>query len=295
MFDLNAYLSEKIQRINTALESILKVSDRPDRILEAMTYSLMAEGKRIRSVLCLAAAEAVGGDLEEVLPAACALEMVHTYSLIHDDLPAIDDDAMRRGQPTCHTAFDEATAILAGDALLTLAFQTLSSIEIGNDQQAARLHVIQLISHAAGYCGMIQGQMLDIGSEGNQLTLNELKSLHRLKTGALIEVSLRCGAELAGANSSQIQMLESYAQHIGLAFQVTDDILNVAGDPDIMGKAVGTDKLRHKSTYPSLLGLEESKNFARKLTEDALQALESFTQNAEPLRAIARYLVDRKK
>jgi geranylgeranyl diphosphate synthase type II len=295
MFDLNAYLSEKIQRINTALESILKVSDRPDRILEAMTYSLMAEGKRIRSVLCLAAAEAVGGDLEEVLPAACALEMVHTYSLIHDDLPAMDDDAMRRGQPTCHTAFDEATAILAGDALLTLAFQTLSSIEIGNDQQAARLHVIQLISHAAGYCGMIQGQMLDIGSEGNQLTLNELKSLHRLKTGALIEVSLRCGAELAGANSSQIQMLESYAQHIGLAFQVTDDILNVAGDPDIMGKAVGTDKLRHKSTYPSLLGLEESKNFARKLTEDALQALESFTQNAEPLRAIARYLVDRKK
>jgi geranylgeranyl diphosphate synthase type II len=292
---LNAYLTEKIKRINAALESILKTSDRPDRILEAMTYSLMAEGKRIRSVLCLAAAEAVGGDLEDVLPAACALEMVHTYSLIHDDLPAMDDDAMRRGQPTCHTAFDEATAILAGDALLTLAFQTLSSIEIGNDQQAARLHVIQLISHAAGYCGMIQGQMLDMGSEGNQLTLNELKSLHRLKTGALIEVSLRCGAELAGANSSQIQMLESYAQHIGLAFQVTDDILNVAGDPDIMGKAVGTDKLRHKSTYPSLLGLEESKNFARKLTEDALQALESFTQNAEPLRAIARYLVDRKK
>lgn len=295
MFDLNAYLTEKIKRINAALESILKTSDRPDRILEAMTYSLMAEGKRIRSVLCLAAAEAVGGDLEDVLPAACALEMVHTYSLIHDDLPAMDDDAMRRGQPTCHTAFDEATAILAGDALLTLAFQTLSSIEIGNDQQAARLHVIQLISHAAGYCGMIQGQMLDMGSEGSQLTLNELKSLHRLKTGALIEVSLRCGAELAGVNSSQTQMLESYAQHIGLAFQVTDDILNVEGDPAIMGKAVGTDKLRHKSTYPSLLGLEESKNFSRKLIENALQALESFDQKAAPLRAIARYIVDRKK
>ena len=296
MFDLNTYLTEKIKRIQATLESILKTSDRPDRILEAMTYSLMAEGKRIRSVLCLAAAEAVGGDLEEVLPAACALEMVHTYSLIHDDLPAMDDDAMRRGQPTCHTAFDEATAILAGDALLTLAFQTLSSIETGNDQQAAKwLHVIQLISHAAGYCGMIQGQMLDMGSEGNQLTLNELKYLHRLKTGALIEVSLRCGTELAGANSSQIQMLESYAQHIGLAFQVTDDILNVAGDPAIMGKAVGTDKLRHKSTYPSLLGLEESKNFARKLIENALQALESFDQKAEPLRAIATYIVDRKK
>ena len=296
MFDLNAYIAEKIKRINAALESILKTSERPDRLLEAMTYSLMAGGKRFRSVLCVAAAEAVGGDLEDVLPAACALEMVHTYSLIHDDLPAMDDDAMRRGQPTCHKAFDEATAILAGDALLTLAFQTLSSVEAGNDQQAAKwLRVIQLISHAAGYCGMIQGQMLDMDSEGSQLTLDELKSMHRLKTGALIEVSLRCGAERVGVNSSQIQMLESYAQHIGLAFQVTDDILNVEGDPAIMGKAVGTDKLRHKSTYPCLLGLEESKKFARKLIENALQALESFDQKAEPLRAIATYIVERKK
>ena len=296
MFDLNAYLAEKIKRINAALESILKTSERPDRLLEAMTYSLMAGGKRFRSVLCVAAAEAVGGDLEDVLPAACALEMVHTYSLIHDDLPAMDDDAMRRGQPTCHKAFDEATAILAGDALLTLAFQTLSSVEAGNDQQAAKwLRVIQLISHAAGYCGMIQGQMLDMDSEGSQLTLDELKFMHRLKTGALIEVSLRCGAERVSVNSSQIQMLESYAQNIGLAFQVTDDILNVEGDPAIMGKAVGTDKLRHKSTYSSLLGLEESKKFARKLIENALQTLESFDQKAEPLRAIATYIVDRKK
>ena len=296
MFDLNAYFAEKIERINAALESKLKTSERPDRLLEAMTYSLMAGGKRFRSVLCVAAAEAVGGDLEDVLPAACALEMVHTYSLIHDDLPAMDDDALRRGQPTCHKAFDEATAILAGDALLTLAFQTLSSIAAGRDQQAVKwLRVIQLISHAAGYCGMIQGQMLDIASEGSQLTLNELKSLHRLKTGALIEVSSRCGAELVDANSSQIQLLESYAQYIGLAFQVTDDILNVEGDPAIMGKAVGTDKLRQKSTYPSLLGLEESKTFARKLIDNALQALGSFDQKAEPLRAIARYIIDRKK
>lgn len=296
MFDLNAYFAEKIERINAALESKLKTSERPDRLLQAMTYSLMAGGKRFRSVLCVAAAEAVGGDLEDVLPAACALEMVHTYSLIHDDLPAMDDDALRRGQPTCHKAFDEATAILAGDALLTLAFQTLSSIAAGSDQQAVKwLRVIQLISHAAGYCGMIQGQMLDIASEGSQLTLNELKSLHRLKTGALIEVSSRCGAELVDANSSQIQLLESYAQYIGLAFQVTDDILNVEGDPTIMGKAVGTDKLRQKSTYPSLLGLEESKTFARKLIDNALQALGSFDQKAEPLRAIARYIIDRKK
>jgi len=296
MFDLNAYFAEKIERINAALESILKTSERPDRLLEAMTYSLMAGGKRFRSVLCIAAAEAVGGKLEDVLPAACALEMVHTYSLIHDDLPAMDDDDLRRGQPTCHKAFDEATAILAGDALLTLAFQTLSSIAVGSDQQAVKwLRVIQLISHAAGYCGMIQGQMLDIGSEGSQLTLNKLKSMHRLKTGALIEVSSRCGAELVDVNSSQIQLLESYAEHIGLAFQVTDDILNVEGDPVIMGKAVGTDKLRQKNTSPSLLALEQSRTLARKLIDNALQALGSFDQKAEPLRAIARYIIDRKK
>ena len=296
MFDLSTYFAEKVERINAALESILKTSERPDRLLEAMTYSLMAGGKRFRPVLCIAAAEAVGGAMEEVMPAACALEMVHTYSLIHDDLPAMDDDDLRRGKATCHKAFDEATAILAGDALLTLAFQTLSAITDDNDQQAVKwLRLIQLISHAAGYCGMIQGQMLDIGSEGSQLTLNELKSMHRLKTGALIEVSARCGAELVDADSSQIQLLESYARHIGLAFQVTDDILNVEGDPAIMGKAVGTDNLRQKSTYPSLLGLEESKTFARELIDNALQALVSFDHKAEPLRAIATYIVEREK
>jgi geranylgeranyl diphosphate synthase type II len=296
MLDLDSYLTSQKKRINRALESFLKTSDKPDRILEAMTYSLMAKGKRIRSVLCVAAAEAAGGNPEDALPAACALEMVHTYSLIHDDLPAMDDDALRRGKPTCHMAFDEATAILAGDALLTLAFQTLASIELSNAEQAAKwLRVIRLISFAAGYCGMIQGQMLDITSEGRQLTLAELKSLHRLKTGALIEASISSGAVLGGLNSNKISMFESYAQNIGLAFQVTDDILNVEGDPEIMGKAVGTDKLRNKSTYPSLLGLKKSKDFAGKLVENALQALESFDQKAEPLRAIAKYIVERKK
>ncbi|NOQ20427.1 MAG: polyprenyl synthetase family protein [Desulfobacterales bacterium] len=296
MLDLDSYLTSQKKRINRALESLLKTSDKPDRILEAMTYSLMAGGKRIRPVLCVAAAEAAGGNPEDAVPAACALEMVHTYSLIHDDLPAMDDDALRRGKPTCHMAFDEATAILTGDALLTLAFQTLASIELSNAEQAAKwLRVIRLISFAAGYCGMIQGQMLDITSEGRQLTLAELKSLHRLKTGALIEASISSGAVLGGLNSNRISMLESYAQNIGLAFQVTDDILNVEGDPEIMGKAVGTDKLRNKSTYPSLLGLKKSKDFAGKLVENALQALESFDQKAEPLRAIAKYIVERKK
>jgi len=296
MFDLKTYLTEHNKRINRALESLLETADKADRILEAMTYSLMAGGKRIRPILCLAATEAAGADPEDAMPAACALEMIHTYSLIHDDLPAMDDDAMRRGKPTCHTAFDEATAILAGDALLTLAFQTLSAIELRKVEQAAKwLDVIQLISYAAGYCGMIQGQMLDMVSEGKQLTLADLKSMHRLKTGALIEASLSSGAVLGGLNSTRISMLKSYAQNIGLAFQVADDILNVEGDPEIMGKAVGTDKLHHKATYPSLLGLEESKDFAGQLVENALVALESFDQKAKPLRAIAKYIIARKK
>ena len=296
MFDLKAYLGHKAQQINQALEAVLKTADEPDRLLQAMSYALMADGKRIRPILCLAAAEAIDGDPQEVMPAACALEMIHTYSLIHDDLPAMDDDDMRRGQPTCHKAFDEATAILAGDALLTLAFQMLSAIATNTPEQAGKwLRVIQHVSHAAGYCGMIQGQMLDMASEKKQLTLAELKSMHRLKTGALIEASVRCGAELAGVNSTQIQMFERYAQNIGLAFQVTDDILNVEGDPEIMGKAVGTDEQRHKTTYPALLGLTESKKFVDQLIENALGALAAFDQKAEPLRAIARYIRHRNR
>ncbi len=296
MFDLQAYLKHKSQLINQALEAVLKSTDTPDRLLEAMTYALMAEGKRIRPILCLAAAETVDGDPQDVMPAACALEMIHTYSLIHDDLPAMDDDDMRRGQPTCHKAFDDATAILAGDALLTLAFQMLSSIAISDPQQANKwLRVIRLISHAAGYCGMIQGQMLDMASEKKRFSLDELKSMHRLKTGALIEASVCCGSELVGVNDIQINLLKKYAQNIGLAFQVTDDILNVEGDPEIMGKAVGTDEQRRKTTYPALLGLAESKDFAARLIDDALGALESFDQKADPLRAIARYIHERNR
>lgn len=296
MFDLKAYLRNKRRQINQALEAVLKTSDSPDRLLEAMSYALMAGGKRLRPVLCLAAAESVDGDPQEALPAACALEMIHTYSLIHDDLPGMDDDELRRGRPTCHKAFDEATAILAGDALLTLAFQTLSSPAITDDRQAGKwLCVIQLVSHAAGYCGMIQGQMRDMASEGGRLSLAELKSIHRLKTGALIEASVRCGAELAGVDVTRIQLLESYAQNIGLAFQVRDDILNVEGDPEIMGKAVGTDEHRRKSTYPSVMGLAESQNFAAKLVQNALQALKTFDHKAEPLRAIAQYVLKRNR
>jgi geranylgeranyl diphosphate synthase type II len=296
MFDLSAYIKNKNQQINVALEKILLDSQPFEPIVEAMKYSLMAGGKRIRPVLCLAAAEAVGGKSQAVLPAACALEMVHTYSLIHDDLPAMDNDDLRRGKPTCHIAFDEATAILAGDALLTLAFEVLSSVQFTDENQASGwLKVIHIISTAAGYRGMIRGQMLDMAAEGRHLTVDELKSMHALKTGALIEASLLCGALLADARKRQREILKTYARNIGLAFQVTDDILNVEGNPKIMGKAVGTDELREKSTYPALLGLETSRQFAKNLVDEALQALTIFGKKADPLRALATYIIERKR
>jgi geranylgeranyl diphosphate synthase type II len=296
MFALENYIKQKNQIINDKLEDMLQNLQRGGTIIEAMKYSLTAGGKRIRPVLCMAAAEAVGGAQEDVLTAACALEMVHTYSLIHDDLPAMDDDALRRGKPTCHVAFDEATAILAGDALLTLAFEVLSSVPITDSNHAVKwLHVIRKISTAAGYQGMIQGQMLDIAAEGRKLTVDELETMHALKTGALIQASLQCGALLGGAKNSQMTDLDAYARNIGLAFQVADDILNVEGNPAVMGKAVGSDRLHAKSTYPSILGLKASKHFSQKLVRQALQAIETFDQNADPLRALATFIIERKR
>jgi geranylgeranyl diphosphate synthase type II len=296
MFDLKKYIRKKSQVVNDTLEQVLQNSQQDETIHQAMKYSLMAGGKRIRPALCLAASESVGGNPEDALPAACAMEMIHTYSLIHDDLPAMDDDELRRGKPTCHVAFGEATAILAGDALLTMAFEILASVPFENGDQAAKwLQVIRIIAIAAGARGMIQGQMLDIAAEGRRLNVSDLESMHLLKTGALIEVSLQCGALLAGADQAQQGFLKTYARNIGLAFQVADDILNVEGNPALMGKAVGTDRLNQKSTYPSLLGLDASKLFAQKLIRQALQALEAFDNKAEPLRALATYIIERKK
>lgn len=296
MFDLNSYLISKRKLIDDALYKILDNSANSSRIIESMTYSLMAGGKRIRPILCIAASEAVGGKEEDALPAACAIEMIHTYSLIHDDLPAMDNDDMRRGKPTCHIAFDEATAILAGDALLTLAFGTLSSPDSIKGSHALQwLDVIHAIALASGYRGMIQGQMKDITSEGCRLSLNELESMHALKTGALIETSIYCGAILGNGTSEQIKQLDIYGKNIGLAFQVTDDILNVKGDPAVMGKAAGTDKTRNKTTYPSIMGIEKSIEFAKKLVDNALQALDYFDNRSEPFRAIADYILKRKR
>lgn len=296
MFDLESYLDSKRILINRYLDKILQNPSNSNRLIRAIHYSLMANGKRLRPVLCMGAAEVVGGQTKDVLKAACALEMIHTYSLIHDDLPAMDDDDVRRGKPTCHIAFDEASAILAGDALLTLAFQLLSAAEINNGSQAVTwLRIIHRIADAAGYRGMIAGQMKDIASETKLLTMEELEELHALKTGALIEASVFSGATLGGGRQEQIEQLGIYAKNIGLAFQIRDDILNVEGDPALLGKAVGTDKIRQKNTYPFLMGLEKSKSLAEALVNRALQAIESFDNKADPLRAIANYIVRRKR
>lgn len=293
-FDLNSYLSSKRKQINQALDSTF--ANTSSKIVKAMKYSLMAGGKRIRPVLCIAAAETVGGQSQDVINAACALEMIHTYSLIHDDLPAMDNDDIRRGQPTCHVAFDEATAILAGDALLTLAFEVLSSTEFVQDNHVRNwMNVIHTLSTAAGYKGMIEGQMQDMAGEGHLLCLEDLENMHALKTGALIEASVTIGSILGKGSPDQIQQLKTYSKNIGIAFQVTDDLLDVEGDPNVMGKDAGSDQARSKSTYPALLGIEQSKQFAKKLVNNALKALDYFDNKAHPLRAIAYYIVDRKR
>jgi geranylgeranyl diphosphate synthase type II len=293
MFDLPAYLERNKARIDQALDGFLPPVTRAGRLAEAMRYSVMAGGKRLRPNLCLAAAEAVGGDSGDAMAAACALEMIHTYSLIHDDLPAMDNDRLRRGRPTCHIAFDEATAILAGDALLTLAFEIVAVHSPGPVER--RTEVVRLLASAAGPAGMVGGQMLDMLSEGRALDQTELEGLHRLKTGALIEASLACGAVLAGGSGAQLDTLHEYGRLLGLAFQVTDDILNVEGDPSVMGKAAGTDVRRNKSCYPGILGLVKSKEFAQNLVQQAVSSLSGFDAGAAPLRAIARYVVERKK
>ncbi len=295
-FDLTGYLTEKRALINHALTQICEKNLSDNRLDAAMKYSLMASGKRLRPILCMAAAETVGNATDAVVRTACAIEMIHTYSLIHDDLPAMDNDDMRRGNPTCHVQFDEATAILAGDALLTLAFDMLSaksSEEASND--TIILNIIHLIAAASGHKGMIDGQMRDIEAENTLPSLDALKKIHYLKTGALIEAAVVSGALLAGGDIKAIEKLRIYANNIGLAFQVADDILNVEGDAATMGKATGTDASRNKATYPGILGLEKSREFAAELVNKALHALAIFGNKADSLAAIARYVVQRKR
>jgi len=249
----------------------------------------------VRPLLAYAACEALGGKAEQASGAACAVELIHAYSLVHDDLPAMDDDDLRRGQPTTHKKFDEACAILAGDGLQSLAFSALLDPRLSDCSSDIRLQMVTALAHAAGPAGMVGGQAIDLGSVGLKLDQQALEQMHRHKTGALIEVSVRLGALASGrAQPDQLQALQTYAQAIGLAFQVQDDILDVESDTATLGKRQGADIARDKPTYPALLGLDAAKAYALELRDQALQALRPFDAAAEPLRELARYIVERR-
>jgi geranylgeranyl diphosphate synthase, type II len=295
-FALKEYLAERKALVDRALDDTLPPgTGDPALIFEAVRYSVFAGGKRLRPILCMAAAEAVGGKKESVLPAACALEMIHTYSLIHDDLPAMDNDDFRRGKPTSHKVFGEGMAVLAGDALLTEAFRVLCDRERMPGIPPERiLQVSREIAEAAGFSGMVGGQVKDLLAEGEELDLKSLCAIHRLKTGALILASLRSGAILAGAGEAPLAQLSDYGWRIGLAFQIVDDILNVEGDPELLGKGTGSDAARGKVTFPALLGVEASRDRAKELVREALVSLETLGEAAAPLSAIARHILERR-
>jgi len=293
--NLKEYLEEKRKIVDEALreyfldskESLLR------KLKDSMKYSLFAGGKRLRPILCIAGAEAVGGNYKDVLPVACALEFIHTYSLIHDDLPSMDNDDLRRGKPTNHKVFGEAVALLAGDGLLTDAFYIMTR-HVNTDPERL-IKAINIISKAAGSSGMVGGQAVDIESEGKDVDISTLEFIHRHKTGALIRASVTSGAIIVGATEDQISSLSEYGMNIGLAFQIADDILNVVGDPKLLGKSVGSDKEKNKVTYPSILGLEESKRLEEELVSKAISCLEGFDSKADPLREIAKYIIERKR
>lgn len=293
-FDLKTYLNTKQQTIQNALDRYLPPTDaRPQVLHESIRYSVLSPGKRLRPTLVLAAAEAVGGKAEEVLPTACALECIHVFSLIHDDLPCMDNDDYRRGRLTNHKVYGDAMALLAGDALLALAFQLIAE-NVATVPAERVLPTLRLIAEASGTWGMVGGQVVDMESQGKEeVTAETLHYIHAHKTGALLTASVVSGATLAGGTTEQIDQLRAYGVHIGLAFQIADDILDVIGDQEKLGKPVGSDEERDKLTYPKLFGLDESRRRAHTEVEAALTVLAGFDVKAEPLRALARYIVER--
>ena len=289
-----------LDALRAAVESALETSlppegEWPSTIHRACRYSLMAGGKRIRPVLVLAAGEAVGGAREELLPLACAVEMIHTYSLIHDDLPAMDDDDLRRGKPTSHKVFGEAIAILAGDALLTRAFHLLAEVPDGWDEARVRrrLAAAAVLGEACGTRGLIGGQVMDLESEGRATSAEALERLHRAKTGALLGACVRGGAILAGAAPGEIAALSRYASAIGLAFQVVDDVLDATEESASLGKTAGKDAAAHKATYVSVHGLDRARAMAAELRQQALDAIAPLGSRGALLGAVARLIVDR--
>jgi geranylgeranyl diphosphate synthase type II len=291
-----AYQKACQARVDAALDSLFHPPrEELARLYQAMRYSVVNGGKRIRPLLAYAACEALNGAPEKADGAACAVELIHAYSLVHDDLPAMDDDDLRRGQPTTHKAFDEACAILAGDGLQSLAFAVLADAERNPHDADTRLKMIAALARAAGPAGMVGGQAIDLGAVGHSLDRDALETMHRHKTGALIEASVQLGALASGhADAQSLRSLRTYAQAIGLAFQVQDDVLDVESDTATLGKTQGKDQAHDKPSYPALLGLEQAKAYAVELRDQALHALRSFGESAEPLRELARYIVERR-
>jgi len=292
-FCLADFATEARARIDAALRACLVLGPGcPDQLREAMEYSLLAPGKRLRPILVLMAAEACGGASQSAMPAACAVEMVHAYSLVHDDLPTMDDDDLRRGRPTCHKKFGEATAILAGDALLSLAFEVLAK-ELRPPQVAAACCAV--LAEAAGACQLVGGQADDVAGQLARGGIDQLESIHRRKTGAMILASLRLGAMVAGAGARELAALEEYGQRIGLAFQITDDLLDVCGSEATLGKRARKDSHLGKLTFPGLLGIEESNRRAQQLIEEACDAVRPFGSRGKGLEAVARYVLERNR
>jgi geranylgeranyl diphosphate synthase, type II len=292
---LKAYMQDRRNIVEDALKRYLSPqSNVSAEIYNAVHYSVFAGGKRIRPILCLATVDAVGGNLAPAMPVACALELIHTYSLIHDDLPAMDNDDFRRGKPTSHKVFGEAMAILAGDALLTEAFVLLSRAEKERLPVQRRLSIIQEIAQAAGISGMVGGQAMDVLFEKTVPDENVLREIHRRKTGALIVAAVKAGAILFNTPKEKVRALSQYGANIGMAFQIADDILNVKGDRALMGKETGSDAVRGKVTYTSLLGLEKAKEKLKEHIEAAIESIANFDERARPLRIIACYIEERK-
>jgi len=292
MFDLDGYLNERKKMVETALAAHLdRCEGAPATLREAMTYSLLAGGKRLRPILALAACEAVGARPEEAIEAACAVEFVHTYSLIHDDLPAMDDDDFRRGRPTSHKKFGEAIAILAGDALCAEAFRVAADKRKGREERVA--DVVYELARAAGAVGMVGGQVIDIEATGKKITVEELETLHRAKTGELLLVAVRAGARMGGADAAAMERLTAYGRALGLAFQIVDDVLDITADLATLGKDPGSDREAGKTTFVDLLGVDGATARARSVMDEGIRALEPFGAKADALRALARYTVER--
>lgn len=295
--NIKTYLSEQKAVVENALERYMLKAEGPfAKHIEAMRYSLFAGGKRLRPILCLAAGQAVSAGTSQseiLLPIACALECIHTYSLIHDDLPAMDDDELRRGKATNHVLFGEAGAILAGDGLLTYAFDLLSDARFGDLDAASRLEIINLIAKAAGSAGMVGGQALDIASENTSYPFETLQTIHRNKTGALITGSVQAGAIAARCTADELAQLTVYGDNVGLAFQIVDDLLDATATTEELGKTAGSDEERGKATYPAYFGIEKTRILAKDAVDRALESLAGFDSHAEPLRALASYIYTR--